>query len=75
MSALKSHSSTPYEPKRGQGYAPESLTAGVNASVWGPSLEEQGQFEKSWQDQISNYKSKQQQQTKVGISKGFLEEG
>lgn len=40
MSALKPDSSTPYEPKRGQGYAPESLTAGGNASVWGPSLEE-----------------------------------
>lgn len=50
MNVLKPHGSTPFEPKRGQGYAPEKLTVGVSAGAWGPCLEKWIQFQKSWWD-------------------------
>lgn len=42
MSVLKPHRSTPFEPKRGQGYALEKPSAGVNAGAWGTLSGEMG---------------------------------
>jgi len=69
MSALKPRRQMPFEPKRGQGYAPESLTAGVNTSICGPWYWNGA----AWED-LQLLKQAAAAKQRGGISEGFLEE-